>query len=510
MNLARDINEIKRFSADIASFLSAPTDLTMWGGRLMSNQFEAALFPGLTIVAILLGAGLLAFRHRAREEREQSVVSRDRVILAAVAILSAATSVSVLWFGPWAVGKALTVSSFNKPFSIAVLAWLLYLGRSGWWRRAWRNRSVPMFYAASALAMYVLSFGPSPVFLGREILYKPPYAWLLELPGFAALRVPARFAMLALLCQAVLAALAFARWSPRLGNRRPIALIVLSVGVLADGWIRLPLVVAPSPGPRNWSNVSAVIELPPGEPVVDFPALYRSMADGRRLVNGFSGYAPPHYLALAYALDHGQFSALEEIAAYGPVGIMVDRSLHWHKEMEASVSRLASVTPLEISDQWATYVAAVQRKPAIHLGPRVTPLNIRVNRKNEDAARLADGRVESAWGPGTPQDGHEEVIVTLASVQSVGAIVLEMGSYAFGFPRELAIDLSTEGDQWHTVWQGETAVPTVRAALAEPESVPLIFELGSQSGRFIRLRQLGHDAMVPWWIAELHVHGPSD
>jgi hypothetical protein len=253
-----------------------------------------------------------------------------------------------------------------------------------------------------------------------------------------------------------------------------------------------------------------VIELPAGEPIVDFAAMYRSMADGRRLVNGYSGYAPPHYLPLAYALRHGQFSALEELAAYGPIGIIVDRSLHWHPEMEASVSRLASVTPLEISDRWATYVAAVQRKPAIHLGPRVTPVNVRVNRKNQDVARLADGRVATAWGPGTPQDGHEEVIVELASVQGVGAIVLEMGSYAFGFPRELAIDLSTDGDRWDTVWQGETAVPTVRAALADPDNVPLTFELGFQSCRLIRLRQLGHDEDVPWWIAELHVHGPND
>jgi len=32
--------------------------------------------------------------------------------------------------------------------------------------------------------MYVCSFGPRPAFAGHQVLYRPPYAWLMHLPLF--------------------------------------------------------------------------------------------------------------------------------------------------------------------------------------------------------------------------------------------------------------------------------------------------------------------------------------
>jgi hypothetical protein len=61
--------------------------------------------------------------------------------------------------------------------------------------------------------------------------------------------------------------------------------------------------------------------------------------------------------------------------------------------------------------------------------------------------------------------------------------------------------------KWETVWQSETSVATVRAALADPGNVPLTFDLGLPVAKFVRLRQVGRDDSVPWWIAELHLHG---
>jgi hypothetical protein len=300
---------------------------------------------------------------------------------------------------------------------------------------------------------------------------------------------------------------------------------------VADGWIALPLIPAPAsaravsssafaepPPPPGFAEapawralsgagVHAVIELPPGEPIVDFPAMYRSMFHHLPVVNGFSGFVPPHYLPLTYAIVHGQFAALEELAAGGPIGVIVDRSVPWHENMETFMSRLGTAMPLAADDQWTSFVVTTPPRAAHAAGRRLEPAAIQVNRQPQDVVRLADGRIETAWGPGTPQNGDEEVRIDLGSVQPVGAIVLCMGSYSFGFPRELAVDLSSDGEQWQTVWRGETAVSTVRAAIADPSSVPVTFDLGSAQGRFIRLRQLGRDAQVPWWIAELRVEG---
>ena len=504
LHLARDINEIQRFSADIASVVSAPPDVLIWGGRLLSSHFETAIFPGLVVVTIVAVAATNAFRQRTRSAARWRP---DQLALAGFAIAFALIALSVVVAGPWSIGRVVTVGNAFKPFSLAVLAVVLLIGGAEWMRRAWSTRSAPVFYAASAVVMYVLSLGPAPALAGRQVLYEPPYAWLMRLPGFDTLRVPSRFAMLALLCQAVVVAAAWARWSPRAIARKSIAIAVISAGLVADGWIRLPLEAAPNAQSPAWQGVNAVIELPPGEPIVDFPAIYRSIFHGQPVVNGFSGFAPPHYLPLVYAIVHGQFGALEEIAADGPLGVAVDRSIPWRQNMEMFATQLPGAKPFVSDDRWTAFVVTGRPRAAVNLGRRIQPAAVRANRQAQDVPRLADGRIESAWGPGTPQDGSEEVVADLGSVQPIGTIVLEMGAYSFGFPRDLAIDLSTDGQQWQTVWRGDAAVGTVRAALADPGVVPLTFELDRASGRFVRLRQLGRDPLVPWWIAELRVHG---
>ena len=133
--------------------------------------------------------------------------------------------------------SAATVGNFHKPFSLAVVAGLVGVTSGPWWRQAWRERSTLVFYGAAAAAMYLLALGPAPTFLGRQVLYEPPYAWLMRVPGFDVLRVPARFGMLALLCQSIVVALVFTRWSPRLRlPSRSIAAAVIAFGLAADGW----------------------------------------------------------------------------------------------------------------------------------------------------------------------------------------------------------------------------------------------------------------------------------
>jgi hypothetical protein len=510
LHLARDINEIQRFSSDISSLLSAPPALSLWGGRLLSSQPETPLFPGLTVAAVLASAAMLAFRARPSLQPRPSPV---RAAAGFVALGFLLIALSALLVGPWSIGSAITVGGFHKPFSIAALGAVVWLAGSARWRRAWQERSAPVFYAAAALVLLLLSLGPAPTFFGLQVLYEPPYAWLMRLPGFAVLRVPARFGMLLLLCEAALVALAFARWAPAGSRRRFVLAAVIGIGVLTDGWIRLPLVAAPPSlevpiqGILLGSGARAVIELPPGEPAVDFPALYRSTQHRKRLVNGFSGFAPPHYLPLVHAIAHGHERALEELALDGSLGVVVDRSLHWAGEMEALVSRLTTSDELMSTESWATFNVSGKPRPALFLGERFKPVAIRVNRMPENVDRLADGDIESAWGPGVAQDGSEEVVIDLGAPRAVRTVLLAMGAFSFGFPRELTIEASPDDRQWRTVWRGETDVLTIRAALLAPEVVPLAIELETVSAQFLRLRQTGRDATVPWWIAELEVYG---
>ena len=506
LHLERDINEIRRLSADVTSIASAPPSLVVWG-RLLPGQPETAMFPGATVMLACAVGASLAYRRR---RREQLHGIRARRVAGAFAIGAGIVAASALVFGPWSIGSLLTVSDFHKPFSVAVLAGLIWFAGSAVSLRAWRERSVPAFYAIATVTMMLLSLGPEPTFVGRPILYEAPYAWLMRLPGFDVLRVPARFAMLALLCQAMVVAFVIARWvRDEWSWRRPVVALV-AVGVLADGWIRLPLIASPSPGPSiDWAAAGgrAVVELPAGEPIVDFPALYRSMSHRQPVVNGFSGFAPPHYLPFVYAMGQGHSTALSELASSGPIVVAIDRSLHWHTDMERMFATLPRAKPLTADERWATFMVSPVPSAPIRLGARLTPSSISANRQPQDVARLSDGDVESAWGSGAGQAGSEELIAEFDANRAFGAVVLRMGAYSFGFPRDLSIDVSRDGTSWETVWRSETSVATVRAALGDPSTVPVTFDLGGPEGRFVRLRQLGSDASIPWWIAELEFYG---
>jgi hypothetical protein len=99
-----------------------------------------------------------------------------------------------------------------------------------------------------------------------------PYSALYQLmPGFAALRVPARWGVLVTLAVSVLAGIALARLLPRLrpGARAPLAALALA-GVLAEHVVLPVPMVANTPAPPVYTwlgaqpDVSVVLELPVG------------------------------------------------------------------------------------------------------------------------------------------------------------------------------------------------------------------------------------------------------
>ncbi|HUR32234.1 MAG TPA: hypothetical protein VM032_00450 [Vicinamibacterales bacterium] len=502
LHLLRDINEIKRFGVDIAAFLAASPDLALWGGRLGAAHPETAAFPGFTVVG--LGVVALAVTLRERTPREpQRAWQRAAILVSAAAAIVA---LSAYAFGPWSIGP-LTVRDFHKPFSIAVAARAAAFLGGAWVRGLWRARSVAGFYALAGVAMAVLALGPEPRLLGRPMLYEPPYAWLMRIPGFDVLRVPARFMMPAALCSSVLVAIAVARWATH-GRRRTVVALV-TIGVLGDGWFRLPVAAAPDAGIGSWpATVSAVAELPLGNPQADFAAIHRAMTHGRPIVNGSSGYLPPHYLPLAQALRDHQYSALYELTIHGPIGVALDRTAPDSPEVE----RLLAATgfaPGPASGHWAGFIVPVRPGRVVALGEPLAVASIAASAHPDDTPRMLDDDLRTAWGTGVGQAGGETVVADLGASREIGTIVLEMGAYSFGHARALEIDISHDRAEWLSVWGGALGVLAVRGAIQDPGAAPVTIDLGRAEGRYIRLTQTGAEPGVPWWIAGLRVHAPA-
>lgn len=187
---------------------------------------------------------------------------------------------------------------------------LLLLGIVGLFNRRIRWERWLLF-ALTILAV-LLSFGPVWHIAGREI--PSPYLIFYDfLPGFKAIRVPARMALLALVGLAALAGLGVDLVLRHLKVRLPNRGTVLSFGltgllgasILAEGSVVMPLAGAlpASLAEANrpdyaWmaQHPAPAIELPMGEGIIAsaWPNFW-SIYHWNPVVNGYSAFAPPAY-----------------------------------------------------------------------------------------------------------------------------------------------------------------------------------------------------------------------
>lgn len=514
MGLSRSIGEIAAFSADLTSVFAASSDLIVWRRLSQGSSPEAQLFPGavalMLIIAAMAAMAVALVRRRAFAARD---VAGWRLARATAVILSAgflAVAVSVHVFGPWkwSVGSSTiaSASSIDKPLSVAAALILLAAIATQTFRLAWRRRSVFGFYVCASGAMLVLSLGPRPTVAGLQVLYRPPYAWLMALPGFSELRVPARFGMLFVLSIAMAAAIGFARLtltrSPP--SRRALAAIAVALS-LVESWPREKVdpPAAPIAALRGIDDRAPVLELPLGNIGRDVAAVYRSIEHGHPIVNGYSGYDPPHYQVLRVGLNLNDGAVIDELARDGVLIVAVD-----HREQFARWASVVGPRHVIADDgDWRLYrvPATATSRPAIGAPLRVQSVTADV--RNEAVGLMLDGDPRTAWSTGRAQAGGESLVIDLGGSQNLSAVRLTLGRFTLDFPRGLSVDCSPDRQQWDTCWRGSAAALALRAVLDDPLTGSMIIPVSAHAVRYVRLRQTSADPVSGWTVAELGVFG---
>jgi hypothetical protein len=501
-------NEIIEFSADVASVLKAPDNVRLWGWLNLVDHPESTLFPGLTLV-VLIVAGL-AISTTARERSRRVRVSRALVLSSTFFFAVAA---SPLYFGAWKLEPAglrlLSVGTPHKPLSVA----LLLLAAAGVMhpavRMAWQRRSSMAFYALAALVMWLFSLGPAPTLMNRPFIYKAPYAWLMALPGVDGIRVPARFWMLAVLCLSVAGGLALiklkTRW-PKLANVLP---AIACVGLLADAW-PVPIAMQQPPASRpNHAPAVARLELPVGPPR-DAAVLYRAVQHRLPVVNGYSGYFAPHYWALRYLLEQGDPAVLTRLSNLGALEVVLDHDV----DADGRWRRFVGGHPqAKLTYQDKDYTAyLIERGHPVDPVEKVIGQDLRVAAitatENPALVRaMTDNDIVTRWHAGREQRAGDSITVDLGEPREVSGIELLIGGYVADFPRYLSISTSIDGGAWSDAWAGGTAMLAFGAALEDPRNVTLPFTFHPRPARYVRLTQNGSEGIYYWSIAELHVRG---
>jgi hypothetical protein len=316
-NLQRPFYEIEGFGADLLLLAAGDYRLWLWPFRSADWPLPGQAYPqypGIAIAVLLLVAAVVAVRQRATRTRSRW---RGRLVVALIGIaalqLAAAGVYAVI--GPWALTFGPVGARVSRPWPLLGMALQLFLAAalvSPRFTALVRAGSIPGLYGTGAVLTTLLALGPRVRIAGEPVWNAPPFAWLMRLPGFDATRVPALFGAIAVLCLAVLAAFAVVRLVPRHTKTSGALFAVLALAIVADGWIVLRVVNVPPPIQVPLTG-DLVVELPRHDHFDDVAAMYRGMAHGRPVVNGYSGYVPPHWGHLIFDLAVPCFESLAAV-----------------------------------------------------------------------------------------------------------------------------------------------------------------------------------------------------
>jgi len=507
--LRRSLDEARVFSAQADSWLHASGLLRFWRDELPAGK--DLLFPGLMVVAIVAAAvvfGLSRLTSGAAPSRWRAALQWTL----AIGAMAGAAAV-VVWLGFGAVSIRAGGATLFRMTSPDRALWVLVLCSASLLviapvREAFAARRPVIFYSVGAVLMAVLACGPVVTVRDHVLLDPAPYRWLMALPGFDQLRVPSRFWMMGVLCLSVAAGVGYASMV-RTGSRVRHLLAALAVtGILADGWLTaMPM----KPAPELWTTMTGtdarlpLLELPIG-PGFDNAATLRSAAHGRRVLNGVSGYDPPHYAPLIDGLRSRDPGMLAAVAALGAFEVSIERANDRDGQWQAYVSRASGAVQVAQDDARVIWrvPAAPYREP---LAGAPWPI-ASVRAYNGDAWLVADGRLDTDWVV-FPQRSDQWLLADLGRMQPVGGVSLAIGEHAADFPRRLAIDVSADGERFETVWQGNPAPETFLAVVRAPRSAWLRINLPSREARFVRIRQLADVRNAGWRVSEMEVNSPA-
>jgi hypothetical protein len=326
LQIARSRGELSMYAADVYSYATVVAEQILWGSTARAfPKAEGDLFPGLT--AVLLAVIGVATWRRDTAAVNTAPVTRFAWALLAVSALHLVVAVATLLYRRITLDLGvftLRVTNIDQLLLRAVLLTTLaaVVSRGCRQRIAAFMRSRGFFVLALFVTLW-LSLGVAPQTLGRPLnltgLYQVLYSYV---PGFDGLRVPARFNMVAVLMLAVLggygaAALSRWRWATP-------ALVILTTALFAESLVRpFPIngmgtlrdyatpearIYRPGREPGVYTRLAqeqnvVLAELPIGQSDYDVRAMFYSIVHHARLLNGYSGFFPPHYGLLAVALS---------------------------------------------------------------------------------------------------------------------------------------------------------------------------------------------------------------
>jgi hypothetical protein len=506
IGVTRGINEIEFFSADLSAVWAASGLLSFSRFWTLPSSPEAALYPGAIVAGLVVIAAIVLWRRlpAPRQWRFRWALFMTSALIALLALTSLVTGGQQLQIA------GLTIS-FTRPFKVLTTAvWLLFFAIAIDRRLVdgWRRRSVFLFYTAAAIVMLVFALGPVGHVFGVKMIYAPPYYWLLEMPGAASLRVPARFGLLFVLCLTQAAAIGFSRLTP--GGVRRGLFAALAVLIAIDGWmLKMPTGHAPAPVDLASGDArSIVIELPIVDEYSSTAAMLRQMRHRHPIANGYSGYTLPHQAIFESALRERDETVLAAFQEFGPVAVLVNSE---RRDADAAVAFLDGFPDAKrtaLVPAGTLYQLPERRHTTDRAADPVLPVQtITVSGPEFQTSVLLDGNPMTLWETVGDQTPGDQIVVTLAKPATISRIELDLGPFPSAYPRRLRISAGAIGSVTQ-MWEGKTAGLALLGALSDGVNVPIKIDLPTPVvGQQIALTLVDEYTKMSWSVSEIRVHG---
>jgi hypothetical protein len=256
---------------------------------------------------------------------------------------------------------------------------------------------------------------------------------------------------------------------------------------------------------------SLVLELPLDHHFADPKALLRQIVHQHPLINGYSGYQPPHYSLLAQGLrDHLDPDVLTMLRRQGPIQVLVSRNEgvfdEYHRLMDEQTEAIyIGHTP----------AGEIYRFPALPPIPRdASAVALRLDAveassRDSNASLMLDGDVTTRWESAGPQAVGDEVRVRLAEPATVTRLEMDLGIWHGDYPRRLRVAVvPASGGPPVTVWEEATIGETILALLDDPYRTPITIDIaGAPRGSELVLTVTTGHVEMSWTIAELRLFG---
>ncbi len=398
-----------------------------------------------------------------------------------------------------------------------------------------------------ALGALVLALGPAIPLPGGLGQVKGPYAGVLRIPGYDALRAPGRALRLALLGASVTAAGGLAALTRGLPAPATAAAVAVAIGAAILEY-RPPAfaMVAATPPARRDPVYAWLAGQPPDLRFVELPMdpyqksasayQHASTAHWKRMVNGNSGLLPPLYPYLARRLERfPDDDVLALLRALDVDHVVVHAGVYLPAAVRArlAVMRADAQAPLALS--WAhgvTQVLAIRDAapaPALVLrGRRLERSAWRATASQAGAlAGLAlDADPESAWSNiadlerGLRERWYDPVpfaerwaeftasqptrlAVDLGASVAVTAVEVRLGGSDPLLAPLITLETSEDGSAWTPLAGGLDPLPDVRALVTRAAEARFALALPApRAARFVRLVGPG----LEWRVGDLEVY----